>query len=71
MFVLLDGGLEPLLGVFEEVRMGEEGDSEGDVRSWWCQVSVFECLVDNAKGSAPTWLPCVEWHRLPGQYGGR
>ena len=49
VFVLLDSGLKPLLGVLEEVLVSEERDREGDVGSWWCQVAVFERLMNNVE----------------------
>ena len=28
----------------------------GDVGSWWCQVAVFERLMNNVEGATPAWL---------------
>ena len=44
------------------VIVSEELDSDGDVWSWGCQVAVFECLVDNVKGSGPAWLFKIGGH---------
>ena len=45
MFVLLYGGLEPLLSVLEEVVMSEERHCEWHVWTWWCQDSRFNIGV--------------------------
>ena len=47
MFMLLYGSLEPLLSVLEEVVMSEEGNCKRYVGTWWCQVAVLKCLVDD------------------------
>ena len=66
VFVLLDGGLEPLFAVSGEMVMGEEGDGEGDVWLGWGKVAVFESLVDNVKSSAASGFFQVGCHASDG-----
>ena len=52
VFVLLNGGTEPLLAVLGEIVVGQEGHGQGDVRFWWCEVAVEEGFVDDVESSA-------------------
>ena len=57
MFVLLDGGLQPLLAVLCEIWMSQEGHGERNVGFGRGQIPVVECFVDyDVRGSATTWL---------------
>ena len=47
MFVLLDGGLQPLLAVLREWWVSQERHGERNIGLGRCQIPVVECLVDN------------------------
>ena len=48
VFVVLDGGLQPLLIMLGEVIMGEKWYCEWNIWLWWGQVAILECFVDDA-----------------------
>ena len=72
MFVLLNGGAEPLLAVFCKVVMRQERHGERDVRFGWCKITEKEGFVDDVESSAAAWFFEIGgWRRLRGRYGGR
>ena len=66
MFVLLDGGLQPLLAVLCEIWMSQEGHGERNVGFGRGQIPVVECFVDNVQCSGTTWLFQVGYHTSNG-----
>ena len=66
MFVLLDGGLQPLLAVLGEVCVSQKRHGEGKVGFWRGQVAIVECFVDNVQCSGTTWLFQVGCHTSNG-----
>ena len=66
MFVLLDGGLQPLLAVLGEVCVSQKRHGEGQVGFRRGQVPVVECFVDNVQCSGTTWLFQVGYHTSNG-----
>ena len=53
VFVLLDGGTQPLLAMFCKVVVRQKGYGKWNVRLWWGEV--LEGFVDNA------WCPAAAW----------
>ena len=49
VFVLVNGGLEPLFTVLGVKVVGEKWNGEWDVRFWRTQVAVFERLMNNVE----------------------
>ena len=66
MFVLLDGGLQPLLAVLCEIWMSQEGHGERNVGFGRGQIPVVECFVDNVQCSSATWLFKIGGHTSDG-----
>ena len=56
MFVLLDGGPQPLLAMLREIWVRQEGHCEGNIGLGRSQISVMECFVDNVQCSCATWF---------------
>ena len=66
MFVLLDGGTEPLLTVFGEVFVREERHCERNVGFGWCKIAIEKGFVDNVEGSAAAWFFEIGGHAPDG-----
>ena len=66
VFVLVNGGLEPLFTVLGEKVVGEKWNGEWDVRFWRTQVAVFERLVDDVQCSAAAGFFQVGGHTSDG-----
>ena len=63
MFVLLDGGTEPLLAMLCEVLVRQERYSERNVWLGWCKIAEKEGFVDDVVPCCglvlPDWRPCA------------
>ena len=66
MFVLLDGGAEPLLAVFGKVVVRQEMHCERDVRFGWCKITEKEGFVDDVESSAAAWFFEIGGHAPDG-----
>ena len=64
MFVLLNGGAEPLLAVFCEVVVRQERHCERDVWFGWCKIA--EGFVDDVESSAAAWFFEIGGHAPDG-----
>ena len=51
VFVVLNGGTEPLLAMLGEIFVGQERHCQWDVRFGWCEVAVEEGFVDDVESS--------------------
>ena len=67
MFVLLDGGAEPLLTVFGKVFARQEGHCERDVGFGWCEIAIEKGFVDDVEGSAAAGFFKVGGHTPDGK----
>ena len=66
MFVLLNGGAEPLLAVFCKVIVRQERHCERDVRFGWCKIAVKEGFVDDVESPAVAWFFEISGHTPDG-----
>ena len=66
VFVLLNGGAEPLLAVFCEVVVRQERHCERDVRFGWCKITEKEGFVDDVESSAAAWFFEIGGHAPDG-----
>ena len=66
VFVLLNGGTEPLLAVLGEIVVGQEWHCQWDVRFGWCEVAVEEDFVDDVESSTAAGLFEVSGHAPDG-----
>ena len=64
VFVLLNGGAEPLLAVFCEVVVRQERHCERDVWFGWCKIA--EGFVDDVESSAAAWFFEIGGHAPDG-----
>ena len=66
MFVLLDGGTEPLLAMLCEVLVRQERHSERNVRLGWCKIAEKEGFVDDVECPAAAWFFQIGGHAPDG-----
>ena len=66
MFVLLDGGTEPLLAMLCEVLVRQEGRCERNVWLGWCKIAEKEGFVDDVECPAAAWFFQIGGHAPDG-----
>ena len=62
VFVLLDGGAQPLLTMLRKVWVCQEGRGEWYVGLRRSEIAVMECFVDNVECSSAPWFFEVGGH---------
>lgn len=56
VFVAVQDGGKPSLGVRLEVGVCQEWDGQGKIALGWCEIAISQCLVDEVNGPTASWF---------------
>ena len=56
MFVVVEDGGKPSLGICLEIGVCQKWNGQGNIALWWSKIAVGQRLVDKVNGSTASWF---------------